>query len=157
MRYEFILPTILRRLSWWSSYLVWFCVFYYGAFMLSLALLFVFVLLFFSVCLALWSPRFGKRELVCVLLVHLFVYFAHVSLPLGVGGWLQLVIVALPGIFYLRLCTHLCVLIFDRVQVCSEINHLSRFLYIRKPNDEEWYFSRFSIILVDFPNKWIRR
>ena len=47
----------------------------------------------------------GKRELVCVLLVHLFVCFVHVSfchfsLPLGVGGWLQFVIVALPGLFY---------------------------------------------------------
>ena len=65
----------------------------------------LFVLVFFSVLLALWSPRLGKREVVCVLLVHLFVYFTHIDfcssfLPLGVGGWLRLVIVALPGIFY---------------------------------------------------------
>ena len=38
-------------------------------------------------------------------LVYLFVYFARVdfcpiSLPLGVRDWLQLVIVALPGLFY---------------------------------------------------------
>ena len=51
------------------------------------------------------SPRFGKRELVCVLLIHLFVCFVrvtfcHFSLPLGVGGWLRFVIVALPGLFY---------------------------------------------------------
>ena len=43
-----------------------------------------------SFLLALWSPRLGKRELVCVLIVHLFVCFVHVSfchfsLPLGVG------------------------------------------------------------------------
>ena len=43
-----------------------------------------------SFLLALWSPRLGKRELVCVLLVHLFVCFVHVSfcrfpLSLGVG------------------------------------------------------------------------
>ena len=39
-----------------------------------------------------------------MLLVHLFVYFTRVnlcpfSLPLGVGGWLWLVIMALPGLF----------------------------------------------------------
>ena len=56
---------------------------------------------------ALWTPRLGKRELVCVFLVHLFVCFVrvsfifHFSLPLGVGGWLLFVIVALPGLFYL--------------------------------------------------------
>ena len=39
-----------------------------------------------------------------MLLVHLFVCFVRVSLchfspPLGVGGWLRFVIVALPGPF----------------------------------------------------------
>ena len=53
-----------------------------------------------SFLLALWSPRLEKSELVCVLLVHLFVCFCHCSLPLGVGGWLRFVIVALPGLFY---------------------------------------------------------
>ena len=59
-----------------------------------------------SFLLALLSPRLGKRELVCVLLVHcLFVCFVHVSfchfsLPLGVGGWLRFMTVALPGLFY---------------------------------------------------------
>ena len=58
-----------------------------------------------SFFLALRSPRLRKRELVCVLLMHLFVYFVrvsfcHFSLPLGVGGWLRFVIVALPGLFY---------------------------------------------------------
>ena len=48
---------------------------------------------FFQSCLALWSPRLGKRKLVYVLLVDLFVYFAHInfcpfSLPLGVRDWL---------------------------------------------------------------------
>ena len=28
------------------------------------------------------------------------VSFCHFSLPLGVGGWLRFVIVALPGLFY---------------------------------------------------------
>ena len=49
-----------------------------------------------------------KSELVCVLLVYLFVvvFFVRVrfcpfSLPLGVGGWLWFVIVAPPGLFYL--------------------------------------------------------
>ena len=58
-----------------------------------------------QVCLALWSPRLGKRELVFVFLVHLFVYVARVdtcpfSLPLGVRGWLRLVTPA-PWIFLL--------------------------------------------------------
>ena len=60
---------------------------------------------FFSILLALWSLRLGKRELIYVLQVHVFVYLARViycpfSLPLGVGGWLQLLIVVLPGVFY---------------------------------------------------------
>ena len=51
------------------------------------------------------SPRLGKRELVYVLLVHLFVCFVrvsfcHFSLPLGVGGWLRFATVAIPGLFY---------------------------------------------------------
>ena len=53
----------------------------------------------------------GKRELVNVLLVYLFVYFAcvnfsHFSLPLGVREWLRLVIVAFTGLFYLTLCSY---------------------------------------------------
>ena len=40
-----------------------------------------------------------------MLLVQLFVCFVcvsfyHFSFPLGVGGWLRFVIVALPGLFY---------------------------------------------------------
>ena len=40
-----------------------------------------------------------------MLLVHLFVCFVGVSscyftLPLGVGGWMRFVILALPGLFY---------------------------------------------------------
>ena len=40
-----------------------------------------------------------------MLLVHVFVCFVrvsfcHFSLPLGVGGWLRFVTVALPGLFY---------------------------------------------------------
>ena len=59
-----------------------------------------------SFILALWSPRLGKREMVCVFLVHLFVClvrasFCNFSLPLGVRGGrrLRFVMVALPGLF----------------------------------------------------------
>ena len=66
--------------------------------------LFFFFFLFFSALSALLSPRLGKRELVYVLLVNLFVYFACVgscpfSFPLGVRGWLRLMIVALRVLF----------------------------------------------------------
>ena len=59
---------------------------------------------FSSFFLALRSSRLVKRELVYVLLVHLFicfvgVSFCHVSLPLGVGGWLRFEIVELPVLF----------------------------------------------------------
>ena len=42
-----------------------------------------------------------------MVLVHLFVCsvrvsFCHLSLPLGVGGWLRFVIVALSALSYLR-------------------------------------------------------
>ena len=62
--------------------------------MFSLALLFV--LVFLQSLYSIMITSLGEeRELVYVLLVHLFVYFARVnfcpfSLPLGVGGWLQL-------------------------------------------------------------------
>ena len=44
----------------------------------------------FLSCLALWSLHLGKRELVYMLLVQLYVYLAYASvclfsLPLGVG------------------------------------------------------------------------
>ena len=43
-----------------------------------------------------------------MLIVHLFVSYAHsvchFSLPPGVGGWLRLLLVALPGLFCLSLC-----------------------------------------------------
>ena len=78
---------------------MWLCSLYYGA------------LRILKYCLAL-CPRVssflfsivGKRELVYVLLMHLFVCFVHVcfcpfSLPLGAVGWLRLVIVAFPGLF----------------------------------------------------------
>ena len=58
-----------------------------------------------SFLLALRSPRLGKRGMVNVLLVRLFclfvrVCFCHFSFPLGVGGWLRFVIVALPGLVF---------------------------------------------------------
>ena len=56
----------------------------------------------FQSCLALCSPRFGEeraglydsRAFVCLSCMH---YFLSFSLPLGVGGWLQILIVALLG------------------------------------------------------------
>ena len=59
-----------------------------------------------SVLLAFWSPCLGKRELVFMFIVHLFVSYAHVnlchfSLPPDVGGWLRLLLVAVPGLFCL--------------------------------------------------------
>ena len=70
----------------------------------SLCLLVLFVLVSLFV-LAFCTLRLGKRELVFVLLIHLFVCFARVcfcpfSLPFGVEGWLRFVIVAYPGSFY---------------------------------------------------------
>ena len=51
-----------------------------------------------------------------MLLVHLFVYFARVifcsfSLPVGVRGWLRLVIVTLPRLFFCCFC-------FSLVKAC---------------------------------------
>ena len=79
---------------------------------------------------ALCSPRLGKRELVCVLLVYLFVCFVcvrlcHFSIPLGVGGWLRVVIVALLGLF----CSRFCNIRFTEkcVRDCNSLNaHLYR-------------------------------
>ena len=71
--------------------------------MLNLALLFVLVfLVLFSIVI---TSLGEERELVYVLFMHLFVYFACVnicqfSLPLGVRDWLRFVFVALPGLFY---------------------------------------------------------
>ena len=79
----------------------------------------------------------GKRELVYVLLVHLFVHFACINfcpfyLPLGVRGWVQLVIMALPGRFcyfffyYFKMKHHL------RVQISKNlIGSLAWFLQIK--------------------------
>ena len=36
----------------------------------------------------------------CICLYVLLIFFFHFSLSLGIGGWLRLVIVALPGLFY---------------------------------------------------------
>ena len=99
----FMLLTVLRRWSRCCSCSVWLCGLYYGAlyvlvFPCSLSSCFV---ISFSVVV----PRLGKRELVCVFLVHVFacfvrVSFCRLSLPPGVGGWLRFVIVALPGLIY---------------------------------------------------------
>ena len=69
--------TVLRRWSRCCFYSVWFCGLYYGALHVlksSRAL----CPRVSSFLLALWSPCLGKRELVYVLLVHLFVCFVRV-------------------------------------------------------------------------------
>ena len=84
-----MLLAVLRRWSRCFSYSVCLCGSYYGELHVlksSRAL----CPRVSSFLLALWSPRFGKREFVCVLLVHLCVCFVHVSfryfsLPLDVG------------------------------------------------------------------------
>ena len=70
--------------------------------MLSLVLLFV--LVFFSLfSIVITSPgeeRAGlcaSRAFVCLFCTR---YFCPSFLPLGVGGWLRIVIVALSGLFY---------------------------------------------------------
>ena len=113
--------------SWFYSYFVWLSGFYYGAVRVESCLalcsrvvvflffvffcLFFFLLFFFLVILALsHSDHLAwGRESWSMYLVHLFVYFACVdvcpfSFPLGVRGWLWLVIVALPGLFYYFFC-----------------------------------------------------
>ena len=67
--------------------------------MLSLALLFVLEL--FSVLISIVITSLGEeraglyasRATVCL-------FCTRFSLPLGVSGWLRLVLVALPGLFY---------------------------------------------------------
>ena len=66
---------------------------------------YIYIHIYFDYIKCLISPRLEKRKLDYVLLVHLFVYFAHVScchfsLPLGVRDWLRLMIAALPALFY---------------------------------------------------------
>ena len=70
--------------------------------MLRLALLSVSLFSwFFPNPLSIVITSLGKRELVYVLFVHLFVYVLHALIfILCVRGWLRLVIVALPGFFY---------------------------------------------------------
>ena len=67
-----------------------------------LCLIMYYLFLCFSVLLALRLPRLGKRELILVLIVHLFdalVWFCLFSLPLGVWEGLRFVVMVLPGLF----------------------------------------------------------
>ena len=73
--------------------------------MFGLGLLFVYVFLlsFMHFDHLAW----GRGSWSIALIVHLFVSYAHTlicvtfSLPPGVGGWLRLLLVALPGLFCL--------------------------------------------------------
>ena len=78
---------------------MWLCGFYYGAFHVVL----LFVLVFFSPFSIMITSLGEERAGLCA--SRAFVYFSPVnfcpfSLSLGVRGWLRLVIVALPGLFY---------------------------------------------------------
>ena len=79
--------------------------FFLRGFILSLALCFVlFFLSSFSIAITLLGE---ERAGLCAF--HVFVCFVLVGLclfplPLGVRDWLQLVIVALPGLFFLPVC-----------------------------------------------------
>ena len=90
--------TVLR---WWSRCgSVWLCGLYYGTIhvLKSSGALCPRVSLFL---LTLWSLRLEKSELTCVLLVHLFVCFLHVSFVLFLFLFVSgNVTVALPGLFY---------------------------------------------------------
>ena len=64
-----------------------------------------------------------------MLLMHLFVCFVrvsfcHFSLPLGVGGWLRFVTVALPGFFYYFyiILTILCTCVKSRKPILGWIS-----------------------------------
>ena len=101
----FMLLTVLRRWSRCCSCSVWLCSLCCGVLRVlgySRAL----CPRVSSFLLALWSPRFGRGcWSVCFSCVCLFVFFCtccfcHFSLPLGIGGWLRFVAVALPGLFY---------------------------------------------------------
>ena len=90
-----MLLSVLRRRSRCCYYSVWLCGLYYGELHVYSCL--ALCPRISSVLLALWSPRLGKREVVYVLLVHLFVYFARVNLAffrfllvsvIGCGVWL---------------------------------------------------------------------
>ena len=100
------LPTVLRRWSWCCFYFVCFVIFTAaGRFMLSLYLFFVVV--FFSpfsiVTTSLEDERAGLCASRASVLFFVLFCFARVDicispLPLGVGGWLRLVSVALSGL-----------------------------------------------------------
>ena len=101
---QFMLLSVLRRVVQVLFLILCSFVVYTTGRLLFLSLLVLFVIVSPFV-LEFWSPCMGKRVLVFVLLVHLFVCFAPVcfcpfSLPLGVGGLLRFVIVAYPGPFY---------------------------------------------------------
>ena len=75
-----MLPTVLRRRSWCYSYcLCGFVDVYYWPFHVESCLALCSRVVFSQSCLTLRSPRLGKRELVYVLLLLLFVYFARVK------------------------------------------------------------------------------
>ena len=65
----------------------------------------VILFLHFSEVLALQLPRLGKRELILILFVRLFDLHLF-GFPVGVWEGLRFVIVALPGLFFYRVCIY---------------------------------------------------
>ena len=78
-----LLPTVLRQWSWCNSYFVWLWGFCYGALRDEPC--------FFQSCLALWSPRLGKRERAGLCAFYAFVYlFCTLSfLSIFSSSWCQ--------------------------------------------------------------------
>ena len=115
-----MLPTVLRR---WSCRYSWFLcglvLLASGRFKLSLA--FLFFLMFFQSCLALWSPRYRKRELVYVLLLLLFILHALNFVLLS--SWCQgLTATCVCGILWTFLLTFLNTIISIRNSIFGIMN-----------------------------------
>ena len=54
---------------------------------------------------------------ICLFVCFVCVSFCHFSLPLGVGGWLRFVIMALPGLFnYLLIIIIIIIIIISLFQ-----------------------------------------
>ena len=92
----------------------------------------------FQSCLALWSPRLGKRGLVHMLLAYLCVYLASVtfclfSLPLC-RLWLRLVVVALPELFIKHF-------LYMRIRMVSHIpKHNCKTNWMERSGLIVWFF-----------------
>ena len=69
------------------------------------------------------SLPFGLLVFVCFVRVS----FCHLSLPLGIGGWLRFIIVTFPGLFY-QLSWSLCLDQRFEIGQCYSVKHSLQFL-----------------------------